>query len=184
MPTPSTPVGDTRTCETVTRLGHTSERPGMPDALDPVAHYDEAPEREWDRLDRDLYHRLEWEETVHHLEQVLPDTGRVLDVGGGAGRYSVWLAERGHDVVLVDPSQELVELAAKKATEHGVEDSVNTRVGDVRDLDVEDDAVGATLCLGGPLSHVLDGSERATAAAELARVTVPGGPVAVSVRSG
>lgn len=153
----------------------------MSDALDPVAHYDEAPEREWDRLDRDLYHRLEWEETVHHLERVLPDAGRVLDIGGGAGRYSVWLAERGYDVVLVDPSEELVELAAEKAAEHGVEKAVTTRVGDVRDLDFEADAVDATICLGGPLSHVLDGSERETATAELARVTVPGGPVAVSV---
>jgi SAM-dependent methyltransferase len=155
--------------------------PGSVADHDPVAYYDRYGEREWERLDRDLYHRLEFEETVHFLERSLPEAGHVLDVGGGAGRYAVYLADRGYSVTLVDPSRRQVELAAENAVDHGVADAVTVRTGDVRDLAVEADAADATLCLGGQLSHVLDESDRERAAAELARVTAPGGPVFVSV---
>jgi SAM-dependent methyltransferase len=63
--------------------------------LDVAAFYDAYGEREWERLDRDLHHRLEWDATTTYLDRQLPDAGRVLDVGGGAGRYAVWLAEAG-----------------------------------------------------------------------------------------
>ncbi|PSP76491.1 class I SAM-dependent methyltransferase [Halobacteriales archaeon QS_1_68_20] len=149
--------------------------------FDPVRHYDESGEREWERLERSFYHELEVEETGHFLEDHLPAEGDVLDVGGGAGRYSVWLAERGYEVVLVDPSERQVELAASKAAEHGFESRVTTAVGDGRDLPHDADAFDATLCLGGPLSHVLEESGRRAGAQELRRVTAPGGPVFVSV---
>jgi 2-polyprenyl-3-methyl-5-hydroxy-6-metoxy-1,4-benzoquinol methylase len=151
------------------------------DEFSPEAYYDDYGEREWDRLDRDLYHRLEYEETSHFLDRELPDSGRVLDAGGGAGRYSVELAQQGYEVTLVDRSSRQVELAREKAAEHGVADAVTTHTGDVRDLEFAVDALDATLCLGGPLSHVLNAEERRTAATELRCVTAPGGPVLVSV---
>jgi len=149
--------------------------------LDPAAFYDEYGEREWERLDRDFHHRLEWETTVDYLERGLPDSGRVLDAGGGAGRYAVWLARRGHDVTLLDASRGQVDLAREKASEHGVADRVRVARGDVRALPVREGVFDATLCLGGPLSHVLDAGEREAAAMELRRATASGGPVFVSV---
>jgi len=162
-------------------MGTASDDGRMPEEFTPEAYYDEYGESEWERLDRDLYGELEHDETWHYLDRHLPESGRVLDVGGGAGRYSVELAERGYEVTLVDPSAEQVALARENAAEHGVADAVTARTGDVRDLDAEADSFDATLCLGGPLSHVLDSGERRTAAAELRRVTAPGGPVFVSV---
>lgn len=153
----------------------------MTELPDPAAYYDEYGEREWDRLERDFYHRLEWEETTYYLERVLPESGRILDVGGGAGRYSIWLARRGYTATLVDPSERQVELAASKAAEHEVDGSLTVERGDVRSLPYEADAFDATLCLGGPLSHVLAEDERRAGVCELRRVTEPGGPVFVSV---
>ena len=158
-----------------------------PDRTDPESFYDDYGEAEWERLDRDFFHRLEWEGTVDALEADLPpvrerdDPPHVLDVGGGPGRYSSWLAERGYRVTLVEPSETQRDIAREKLSEHGVADRVTVRDGDVRDLAFDDDAAAATCCLGGPLSHVLEADERATAAAELRRVTAPGGPVFVSV---
>jgi hypothetical protein len=91
------------------------------------------------------------------------------------------LAERGHEVTLLDASRRQANLAREKATEHGVVDRVRVARGDVRALPVREGRVDATLCLGGPLSHVLDAGERENAAAELGRVTAPSGPVFVSV---
>ena len=157
------------------------------DRTDPVGFYDDYGEREWNRLDRDFFHRLEWEGTVEQLDRELPavedpaDPPRILDVGGGAGRYSIWLAERGYDVILVDPSETQRDIAREKCAEHDVDEHVSIDDGDVRNLGFETDVFDATCCLGGPLSHVMDAAERRRAAAELRRVTTPGSPVFVSV---
>jgi len=159
---------------------------GLPDPdddvpLDLAEFYDQHTEREWNRLDRDFHHRLEWEGTVEYLDRHLPASGHVLDAGGGAGRYAVWLAERGLDVTMLDLSAGQVAFAREKAREHGVADRVTFVRGDVRALPVPADRFDATCCLGGPLSHVLDATEREGAVGELARATVPGAPVFVSV---
>jgi len=130
---------------------------------DPEDYYDAHDEEEWERLDASLVGRLEWEGTVEYLGRYLPPGGRVLDVGGGAGRYAVWLAERGYDVVLVDPSEGQRELAREKVAAHDVGGRVAVREDDVRDLAFDDGTFDATLCLGGPLSHVLEADERDTA---------------------
>jgi len=154
------------------------------DPTDPRAFYDEYGEREWHRLDRDFFHRLEWEATIERLDANLPDpeaSARVLDVGGGAGRYSIRLADRGYDVVLAEPSGGQRDLAREKVAEYGVADRVEVHAGDLRTLGYRDDTFDATCCLGGPLSHVVDGDRRLAAAEGLRRVTAPGAPVFVSV---
>jgi len=157
--------------------------------MDPRSYYDEFGERELERLDRDPVTRMEFENTTDYLDEYLPETAsvgsesdpvRVLDVGGAAGRYACWLAERGYEVTLVDLSATQVDLARENADERGVA-RVTARQGDVRDLDFPADEFDAVCCLGGPLSHVVDDAERATAMAELRRVARPDAPVFVSV---
>ncbi len=58
--------------------------------------------KEWRRLVKDPYHRLELDTTLHFLDKYLPERGLVLDAGGGPGRYTHELARRGHDVILLD----------------------------------------------------------------------------------
>ncbi|WP_049899125.1 class I SAM-dependent methyltransferase [Halococcus agarilyticus] len=161
--------------------------------MDPESFYDELAEGEWERLDRDPVTRMEFASTTAYLARDLPDPGRdrsgtddpasshVLDAGGAAGRYAVWLAERGHDVTLVDLSATQVELARENAAERGLADRVAAERGDVRALPFADDTFDAVCCLGGPLSHVVDADERAGAMAELRRVARTGAPVFVSV---
>jgi len=40
--------------------------------------------------------------------------GRVLDVGCGAGRYALWLQERGHDVVGIDASPLAIDVCRRR----------------------------------------------------------------------
>lgn len=50
---------------------------------------------EWDRLQSDPYHRLEFGTTLECLKRYLPKRGLILDAGGGPGRYTVEPAREG-----------------------------------------------------------------------------------------
>jgi SAM-dependent methyltransferase len=149
--------------------------------MDPERHYDEFGAGEWNRLEANPVTRFEYENTLDELREWLPDSGEVLDAGGGPGRYSVWLADRGHAVEHLDVSAEQVRLARDAAADRGLDDRITCRKGDVVDLPFDDDRFAAACCLGGPISHVVDADDRAAAVRELRRVTAPGGPVFVSV---
>ncbi|GAB3033621.1 class I SAM-dependent methyltransferase [Natronobiforma cellulositropha] len=156
--------------------------------LDPRRYYDEYGHDEWDRLEATLGGVLEFRGTVAELERFLPPppsdgspVPSVVDVGGGAGRYTVWLAARGYDVTLVDSSARQCEIAREKVHEHEVDGCASVHRGDLRALPVASEAADAVLCTGGPLSHVVDDAERRRALAELERVARPGAPVFVSV---
>jgi ubiquinone/menaquinone biosynthesis C-methylase UbiE len=152
------------------------------------AAYDLVPEREWDRLESGAQFRLEHLITAHVLEQHLPAPDRsvhVLDAGGGPGRYTVALAGRGYAVTLLDLSPGLLDLARRRISESppDVQQRVEAVVeGSITDLSRFPDAgFDAVLCLGGPLSHVVEAEQRRQALAELRRVALPGAPVFVSV---
>jgi 2-polyprenyl-3-methyl-5-hydroxy-6-metoxy-1,4-benzoquinol methylase len=54
------------------------------------------------------------------LEPHLPETGRALDIAGGAGRHAIWLARRGLQATLVDVAQAGLRIAEQRAAETGV----------------------------------------------------------------
>lgn len=57
------------------------------------------------------YERLNFDEVHQDLIPFMPKLpARVLDVGAGSGRDAQALAERGYDVVAVEPAQELLEI--------------------------------------------------------------------------
>ena len=61
----------------------------------------------------------------------LPTDGSALDIAGGAGRHSIWLAQRGLDVTLVDISEKGIQIAEQRAVEAGV--SLSTVCQDLDD---------------------------------------------------
>ncbi len=138
---------------------------------------------EWRRLVRNPYFRLEFDTTCHFLDKYLPAQGVILDAGGGPGRYTLELARRGYEVVLLDATQANVEFAARMARRKGIRSKVREiACGSIVDLSRFKDATfDAVLCTGGPLSHVLNPHDRQKAVSELVRVVKPGGPVFVSV---
>jgi SAM-dependent methyltransferase len=151
------------------------------------AAYDADPEREWGRLESGTQFRLERVVTWHALERHLPpaaDGPRVLDAGGGPGRYALELAARGYRVTLLDLSPANLALARRRLADATPEVAARVEAvveGSIVDLGAfAEGAFDAVLCLGGPLSHVVDGSERRRAVDELRRVAAPGAPVLVS----
>lgn len=143
--------------------------------LDDVrAYYRSFGDREWKRLDR-AEGIIEFSVNTHFLEAHLPPSGRVLDLGGGPGRYAVWLADRGYRVTLADLSPNLIELARQRLRSDLIEEIVEA---DARDLGRwPDDSFDATLVLG-PLYHLPDADDREQVVREVLRVTRRGGAAA------
>jgi len=152
----------------------------------PVAQrFDRDPQHEWERLERDAYRSLEFTVTMHHLRRHLPAGSKILDAGGGPGRYTRALCRAGHDVVLLDLSAGLIALAREKmaAEPPAVQRRLlESTIGDIGDLSQFDAGrFDAVLCLGGTLSFISEPAGRAEAVAELVRVARPGGLVFLSV---
>ncbi|MCK5291565.1 MAG: class I SAM-dependent methyltransferase [Thermoplasmata archaeon] len=151
---------------------------------EPKEYYDSIGEKEWHRLAKDPYHMLEYEITMHFLKGHLPKEGRVLDAGGGPGRYSIELAKMGYEVVLLDISPIQLDIAKRKLGE--CEEEVRSRVtgiaeGSVTDLsEYNDESFDSVLCLG-TLSHLIEEEDRKRAAKELVRVLKRDSPIFVSV---
>ena len=146
-------------------------------------HYNSYGLREWDRLEKTVHGRVEYEVTMHILERHLTPSSVVLDAGGGPGRYSIELARRGHNVSLLDISDEQLSIANSKIDEAGVRRNiVDIKRMDICDMkDIPDHSFDAVLCLGGALSYVRDQHVRALK--ELVRVGKPGALLALSVMS-
>ena len=81
-------------------------------------YYAENVRSEWRRLVKDAYHRLEFITTLHFLDQYLPPHGRVLDAGGGPGRYTLELAKKGYDVTLLDATRANLDFARRMLRRH------------------------------------------------------------------
>ncbi len=141
--------------------------------------------QEWRRLVMDAYHGLELNTTLHYLEKDLPKQGLILDAGGGPGRYTLELAKRGYEVVLLDATQANIDFARRMVKRYGIRTNVrDVTHGSIVDLSrYADGTFDAALCSGGPLSHILDPLERGQAIGELTRVVKPGAPLFVSVMS-
>lgn len=59
-------------------------------------------------------------------EKEFPRNAKVCDLGGGTGTDSIYFAEKGHNVVLVDIADEPLEKATIRASELGLADRLKT----------------------------------------------------------
>jgi ubiquinone/menaquinone biosynthesis C-methylase UbiE len=117
---------------------------------------------------------LEEARTRELIERHLPKApAEIVDVGGGAGVYAFWLAERGYQVQLVDASPRLIE-EARRRNSTAPHRLIACTVGDARNSPADDESVSAVLMLG-PLYHLTEAEDRVTALREGSRVLQRGG---------
>jgi ubiquinone/menaquinone biosynthesis C-methylase UbiE len=138
-------------------------------------YYDKRTVEEWERHDR---HRMEFAISRRVLERHLPAAGRVLDCGGGPGRYALWLAAKGYDVTLFDLSAANLNMARGEAAKAGVQ--LRFEHGTATDLTRFSDASFDAVLLMGPLYHLFELTERQEAVAEASRVLRRGGILAAA----
>lgn len=114
-------------------------------------------------------------EFVEFLAERQAIGGRVLDLGCGMGRNTVYLAQRGFEVHAIDFVQGNIDALQAAADEAGVSERVHGHTQSViREWPLEAGTASAvvdTFCY----KHQIDDEERASYRRELARVLKPGG---------
>ena len=139
------------------------------------AYYEQGKER--DRL-AGPKGALEAVRTKEILQRRLPSAPAVVaDIGGGPGHYAVWLAELGYTVLHRDLMGLHVDLLRALG-----DPSIQTAVGDARNLDLPDASADAVLLLG-PLYHLPAREDRLEALREAGRIVRRGGPIFIAVIS-
>jgi demethylmenaquinone methyltransferase / 2-methoxy-6-polyprenyl-1,4-benzoquinol methylase len=108
----------------------------------------------------------------------LGEEARVLDVATGTADVAIAVARRHADaqVVGIDPAEGMLAVGRRKVTHEGLDGRVELRQGDAQDMSDLDDASFDASCIAFGIRNVPD---RARGLAEMARVTRPGGRMAV-----
>ena len=143
--------------------------------------YDEEYE-EWERL---AWHLPEFEVTKRYMDQYIGGQKKVLDVGGGPGRYSIYLAEQGHEVTLLDLSGRNIRQAIDKAQEAGVhlDSCSHGNALWLHEYLYKKEQFDAVLLMG-PLYHLSREEDRRQALREAVQMLKPGGVLFAAFISG
>lgn len=137
-------------------------------------YYDSEVLGEWGRIGG----RPEFILTCRFIDRYVRQGEKVLDVGGGPGRYSLYLATKGCDVTLFDLAPANVQFAKERATEQGV--SFNTIVGDVREIGNIVSEKYDHILLMGPMYHLLEEADRVKAITACLKLLKPNGIIFIS----
>jgi ubiquinone/menaquinone biosynthesis C-methylase UbiE len=125
-----------------------------------------------------VYEHLTWKA----VEKVLPAAGtswRVLDAGGGGGKFSAHFAAAGHHVTVLDISAGMLDAARAHLSSKGLLERATFVEGTVADLPFADASFDLVFSEGDPVSYCLDQYPKAMS--ELVRVAKPRSPVIMGV---
>lgn len=118
-----------------------------------------------------LLEALRTRELIQRYAPAAPAT--VIDIGGAAGAYALWLAEAGYTVHLIDAVPRLVDEARRRSAA-GPRPLASCEVADARATNFADATAEIVLLLG-PLYHLTTAADRRQALVEAVRVLKPGG---------
>ncbi len=117
--------------------------------------------------------------TVALRELNLPADAAVLDVGTGNGKFAIWLAMQGFDVLTGEPATDTTRYAGKdwaaNAEEMGVRDKIRFEHFDASDIPFEPGSFDAVFFFG--VLHHVDEAARADVFREALRIVKKGGAV-------
>ncbi len=101
----------------------------------------------------------------------------VLDIGTGTGRFAIYLAKKGIEVVAIDRSKGMISIAREKSKRQGCENKIYFVVGDVENLPFKPEAFHGVCSI-----HVLiHFASRGKIVSEFSRVIRNSGIVAFDV---
>lgn len=121
--------------------------------------------------------QVEFLTTVNYIEKYLKPNCKILEVGAGTGRYSLYYAKRGYDVTAIEYVKHNVDILKQKINNNM---NIVAEQGDAIDLSkFQDNTFDITLVLG-PLYHLYDDKDINKAIKEAIRVTKKNGIIAIA----
>jgi len=133
------------------------------------------------RLFKTNRHLMEYQTTIRYFDRLFQPNSKILDACAGAGRYSFYLADKGHKVTACDLVKHNVEIIR-----------ANPNVGMLSDISVcnvldlsqfEENSFDVVLCMGA-VYHLGSDDLRVKAISECARVCKSGGIIAITYVAG
>jgi len=148
--------------------------------LSVIRYYEKSAEEYDKEYDTPYFKKLYDKITWRYIEPYLPKSGVVLDAGGGTGKWTIPIAEKGLKVVLYDISREMLSVARRKVVEKHLENMITFKEGDICEIDFPDNSFDFVLAEGDPISYCSDPNK---AVGELARVLKSGCYIVAEVDS-
>ena len=124
------------------------------------------------RLNHSKAARVEFLTTVEYIQRYLTPGANILDLGAGAGEYSLYFARQGYQVSALELSEENIAAFRAKLTP---EDNIDLVQGNALDLSRYADNTFDIVLLFGPLYHLHSQADKLRCIAEAKRVCKPDG---------
>lgn len=142
------------------------------------SHYEDYSED--NRLVKDRVHKIEFITTTYVLDKLINSNSKILDVGAGTGRYSIYFAEKGHSVYALEYVPYNLSIIQEKLNTLNHNDNIKAAIGDGRDLTrFADESFDIVLCMG-PLYHLSTEEDRRRCISECLRVLKKNGVIALA----
>lgn len=126
------------------------------------------------RLNSGKASRVEFLTTVRYIERYLRPGDRILDIGAGAGEYSLYFARQGYELSAIELADSNIRAFRQKLQP---EDKIELRQGNALDLGCYGDESFDAVLLFGPLYHLHSVEDRKHCVAEAMRVCKQGGHI-------
>ncbi|MFT6443358.1 MAG: ubiquinone/menaquinone biosynthesis C-methylase UbiE [Salibacteraceae bacterium] len=111
---------------------------------------------------------FEFERIKSLIEKYIPSTSsKIIDIGGGTGKYSEWLAKKGHQVHLVEPVPKHIKIAENRVNK--LKNKFSVQLGESRKLEFKNNFADLII-LHGPLYHLQKKEDRDLTISEAKRV--------------
>ena len=129
------------------------------------------------RFFRDNAHMVEYLTTIHYFDRLFTPGSRILDTCAGTGRYSFYLADKGHYVTACDLVEHNVNIIKSKPDANKLTD---ISVCNALDLSrFEENSFDVVLCMGA-LYHLRSADLKEKAISENIRVCISGGIIVLT----